>query len=429
VQKIVPAALLGCVLLIFIALIGLSPENQSDDVSVSELIDSESMIEIPPSPTVDLFGFVVDQSEFIDDQIQRNESLYIILDRYGVSPQQIYEIQQQASDDIDFNRLIPGQDYRIYEKNGEPYAFVWQHNLTEYVTIRWDEENVIVDEGRLPITYRQDHIAATISTSLYEAVYDLNASQMLGQKLSEIFGWEVDFFSLQRGDHFKAIYDNRYANGEFIGIGDVKAAEFQHKGAVHRAYFFDNGERRGYFDKNGNSLQKDLLKAPFRYGQRISSAFSRNRFHPILKQNRPHFGTDYAAPTGTPVIAVGDGVVIEARRRGGNGNIVQIRHNSTYKTAYLHLNGFASGIRSGVEVKQGDVIGYVGQTGLATGPHLCYRMYQNDRPVNSQRIELPASNSLEKEYMGEFLAQVYRLDMMLDDISLSESPQQNIAMQ
>ncbi|MDX1592428.1 MAG: peptidoglycan DD-metalloendopeptidase family protein, partial [Balneolaceae bacterium] len=392
-------------------------------------IHSESMVEIPPSPTVDLFGFVIDQSDYIDDQIRRNESLYIILDRYGVSPQQIYEIQQQASDNIDFNRLIPGQDYRIYEKDGEPYAFVWQHNLTEFVTIRWDEENVYVDEGRLPVTFTEDRIAATINTSLYEAVSDMNASQMLGQKLSEIFGWEVDFFSLQSGDHFKAIYDNRYANGEFIGIGDVKAAEFQHKGNIHRAYYFDNGERRGYFDKNGNSLQKDLLKAPFRYSQRISSSFSRNRFHPILKQNRPHFGTDYAAPTGTPVIAVGDGVVIEARRRGGNGNIVQIRHNSTYTTAYLHLNGFASGIRSGVEVKQGDVIGYVGQTGLATGPHLCYRMYQNDRPVNSQRIELPASESLEKEYMGEFLAAVYRIDMMLDEISLSEEQPQNIAMQ
>lgn len=426
-QKPVPIAVFGFTVLIAAALYGLSPDSPRAEADDPELIHANSLVEIPPSPSVDQFGFITGESEVVEERIRRNESLYIILNRLGVSPQKIYQIQQEAGDRVNLNRLIPGQDYRIYFKEDEPFAFVWHYSLTDYVTIRWDGEETLVEKSSLPIEHREARAAAVIETSLYDAVSDQNASQMLGSKMAEIFGWEVDFFSLRRGDHFKAVYDNRYANGEFIGLGDIKAAEFQHKGKVFRAYYFDNGDREGYFDKNGNSLQKELLKAPFRYSQRISSGFTRNRFHPILRQNRPHYGTDYAAPTGTPVIAVGDGVVIEAQRRGGNGNIVQIRHNSTYTTAYLHLNGFASGIRRGVEVKQGDVIGYVGQTGLATGPHLCYRMYVNDRPVNSQRIDLPASESLEKNFMGEFLGEVYRLDMMLDDINLEM--QQNLALQ
>lgn len=418
-------AILFCIAIIFVAFYGVAPQQDPLENKDTELINIQTLVEIPPAPSVDRFGFVADGVDYSDGKINRNESLYIILNRFGVSPQKIYEIQSQTAGLVDLNRLIPGQNYRIYSSQDIPFAFVWQYDLTEFVTIQWDDENVNVTDGHIPVDFRDQVSSGIITNSLYESVRAENASRMLGSKLAEIFGWEVDFFALQRGDHYKAIYQDRYANDQYIGIGDVKAAEFQHKGEIFRAYYFDNGERRGYFDEKGNSLQKELLKAPFRYSQRVSSGFSSNRFHPILKQNRPHYGTDYAAPTGTPVIAVGDGVVIEAQRRGGNGNIVQIRHNSSYKTAYLHLNGFAPGIKRGVQVKQGDVIGYVGQSGLATGPHLCYRMYVNERPVNSQRIDLPASNSLENEYMSDFLSEVYRLDRMLDDIRLN----QNLALQ
>jgi len=245
-------------------------------------------------------------------------------------------------------------------------------------------------------------------------------SPYLGAELAAVFAWQVDFFSLRSGDHFKVIYEERYAGDEFVGIGDVKAAEFQHRGQTHRAFFLNSDERRGYFDENGNSLEKELLKAPFRYSQRISSSFSRSRFHPILRERRPHYGTDYAAPTGTPILAVGDGIVTEAQRRGGNGNIVQIRHNGSYRTAYLHLNGFAPGIRKGVQVEQGQVIGYVGQTGLATGPHLCYRMYVNDRPINSVTADLPASESLDESLMPELDRTINRYRGLLDNLQLIE---------
>ena len=404
--------------IIIVAFYDATPEVEDND---EEIISIHNLVEIPPLPPMDNYGFVMEGIDVVDDRIRRDESLYIILRRHNVSPQTIYAIQQETRGVVNLNRFIPGQRYRVYKSGDDAFAFVWRQSLTKYVTIKWNSDNVVsLESGTVAIEHREAQTANIISTSLYDAVRGEGASQRLGVELADIFGWEVDFFALRRGDHFKVIYDNLYADDEYIGIGDIKAAEFQHRNRTHRAYFFDNGERRGYFDENGNSLQKQLLKAPFRYNQRVSSGFSRNRFHPILQQNRPHYGTDYAAPTGTPVIAVGDGVVTEAARRGGNGNIVQIRHNNTYKTAYLHLNGFASGIRAGVRVEQGQVIGYVGQTGLATGPHLCYRMYVDDRPVNSVTVDLPASESLDDEYLPKLMEIVKEMDRRLELLRLEE---------
>jgi murein DD-endopeptidase MepM/ murein hydrolase activator NlpD len=235
-------------------------------------------------------------------------------------------------------------------------------------------------------------------------------------ELANIYAWTVDFYALQMGDQFKAVYEDRYVNGEYIGIGKVRAAEFVHRGKELRAYYYDYGDDSGYYDPEGNSMRREMMRVPFEYNPRISSSFSRNRYHPILKRNRPHYGTDYAAPSGTPILAAGDGVVTEAQRRGGNGNIVQIKHNSVYKTAYLHMSRFARGIHAGANVEQGQVIGYVGQTGLATGPHLCYRLYKHGSPVNSVTYDFPPSEGLQDIYMDEFMMRVQRFDNMLDSV-------------
>lgn len=409
---------IGMFLILAIVIVAFYKQNTTVEEPKEEIISIQNLVEIPPLPGKDEYGFIRDEIDVVDDFIRRNESLYIILNRHGVSPGQIHTIQQQSRGDVNLNRLMPGQKYRIYKKDGEAFAFVWHQDPLQFATISWDDE-VKVANGTVPVETRMASTSGFISTSLYEAVQEEGVSQRLGVELADVFGWEVDFFALRRGDHFKVIYENRYAGGEYIGIGNIIAAEFQHRGQTHRAYYFNNTERQGYFDEEGNSLQKELLKAPFKYSQRVSSGFSNNRFHPILQRNRPHHGTDYAAATGTPIIAVGDGIVTEAQRRGGNGNIVQIRHNSSYKTAYLHLNGFAPGIRRGAEVKQGQVIGYVGQTGLATGPHLCYRLYVNNRPVNSLNVDLPASESLEEEFMDEFMQVVMERDEELTSLPLN----------
>jgi len=382
-------------------------------------ITLDTVIEIAPVPPTDKYGFDVEDYTYKEFQVKRNESLYIILRRHNLSPLQIHEIQQTSQGVTNLNRIVPGQTYRIYYRDGEAVGFVWQPTATRYVTVGW-QDNYSVELGEVPIWTVQREASGIIRSSLYETIVGQGKSSYLGTALANVFAWQVDFFLLREGDHFKVIYEEQYAGDEFIGIGNIKAAEFQHRGRVHTAYQFENDERRGYFDAEGTSLEKALLMAPFRYSQRVSSGFTNNRFHPILRVNRPHHGTDYAAPIGTPILAVGDGVVTEARYRGGNGNIVQIRHNNTYRTAYLHLNGFASGIRQGARVQQGQVIGYVGQTGLATGPHLCYRLYVNDRPVNSRNVELPASESLDEEYMPDLKRIVARYQGLLEELPLME---------
>ncbi|MFU8811406.1 MAG: peptidoglycan DD-metalloendopeptidase family protein [Balneolaceae bacterium] len=384
------------------------------------LITLENVSEIVPQPQRDLYGFQANTTHFEEFTVRRNESLYLILRRFDVSPQFIHEIQQHARGVVSLNRILPGQTYRIYfDTDDKPIAFVWRQSGLQYATISLTEPSDI-SLSELPLERRTVEHAGLIRSSLYETVRDQGASPMLVNELAAMFAWEIDFFSLRQGDHFKVIYEELYAAGEFVGVGDIKAAEFQHRGRPIRGFYYENDFRRGYFDEEGNSLEKDLLKAPFRYSQRISSSFSRNRFHPILRENRPHHGTDYAAPTGTPILAVGDGVVTEAQRRGGNGNIVQIRHNNSYRTAYLHLNGFGPGIRKGATVKQGQIIGYVGSTGLATGPHLCYRLYVNDQPVNSVTADLPASESLESEFIDSFQTLVLRYSDWLDELPLGE---------
>lgn len=378
-----------------------------------ELVTIEHMSEIPPAPELDEYGFQTTNIEILDDEVNRNESLYIILNNQGVSPEKIYEIQQAAKGVVKLNRMIPGQNYRLYKDDSGVFAFVWHRSSTEYTTINW-KDDITIQSGTIPVDTVVRTVSGTIYSSLAAALMDKDVSQRLVVELANIYAWTVDFYALQMGDKFKAVYEDKYVNGEYIGIGKVQAAEFIHHGDKLRAYFYDFGEDSGFYDAEGNSMRRAMMRVPFEYNPRISSSFSRNRYHPILKRNRPHYGTDYAAPSGTPILAAGDGVVTEAQRRGGNGNIVQIKHNSVFRTAYLHMSRFAKGIRAGVRVKQGQVIGYVGQTGLATGPHLCYRLYKNNSPVNSVTYDFPPSEGLKDVYMKEFQRRVEQFDEMLD---------------
>lgn len=409
--------IMAFILIVTVIFFGINMEPS--DTPSDKVITIENLEEIKPVPPVDFYGFQKDLFTYEEARVQRNESLYLILRRHGLSPRQIYNIQQESRDKVNLNRMMPGQYYRIYYYEDEPVSFIWRQSATQYVSLGW-QDDLVVENASVPIRKKMREATGVIHNSLYQSILSNGYSRYLGSELAEIFAWEIDFFALRQGDHYKVYYEELYAGDELIGIGDIKAAEFQHRGQVYRAYHFENDQRRGYFDADGNSLEKELLKAPFRYNQRVSSGFSANRFHPILQRNRPHYGTDYAAPEGTPVLAVGDGVVTEAQRRGGNGNIVQIRHNASYRTAYLHLSGFAPGIRRGAKVEQGQVIGYVGQTGLATGPHLCYRLYINDRPVNSVTADLPASESLEEEFMEEFRVIIHRMDDILNQLELVE---------
>jgi murein DD-endopeptidase MepM/ murein hydrolase activator NlpD len=217
----------------------------------------------------------------------------------------------------------------------------------------------------------------------------------------DILAWQVDFQRLNKGDEIKIIYEEMQVEGKSIGIGQIKGIYFRYGQKEVYAIPFNQGEGLEYFDENGNSLRKALLKYPIEF-TRISSRYSMRRFHPVLKVNRPHLGTDFAAPTGTPVRSVGDGVVVEATYTANNGNYVKIRHNSTYTTQYLHLSKIAPGIKAGVSVKQGQWIGNVGSTGLATGPHLCYRFWKNGVQIDALKAELPSALPIHPKHREAF---------------------------
>lgn len=366
--------------------------------------------------TRDKYGIPIDSVEVQNHTIKRNESLYVILDNYDFSPQEIYSITQKASNLIDFGSIKPGQKYRTYvraDSTKDLSKILLRADATDYVVLDWQQDSLNVYKAARPLKRKLTATSGTIDNSLYQTISSQGESHLLANRLANIFAWEINFFGLRPGDSFKVLYDKQYIDDEFYSVGDVKAAEFIHRGKSYKAYKFDHEHARGFFTEDGESVQKALLQAPFKFSQRVSSNFSNSRYHPILKKRVPHYGVDYAARPGTPVLSVGDGTVTEARYRGANGNIVKITHNATYRTAYLHLQGFARGIERGVEVNQGDIIGYVGSTGRATGPHLHYSLYKNNRPVNSRTVELPSSEAIPDSLMDEFAKVRDKLDRQL----------------
>ncbi|RMG58193.1 MAG: M23 family metallopeptidase, partial [Bacteroidetes bacterium] len=260
-----------------------------------------------------------------------------------------------------------------------------------------------------------------IETSLYEAIMDVGGTPVLVNELADVYAWEIDFFGLQKGDRFKVFYTTLEVQGQDAGFGEIKAAAFTHMEAEQLAFQYDQGEGPEYFDETGESLRKTFLKAPLTFS-RISSRFSYSRMHPVLKYRRPHLGVDYAAPAGTPVVAVGDGVVLKAAYSGGAGRMVKVRHNSNYTTAYLHLSRYGDGIQAGATVKQGQVIGYVGSSGLSTGPHLDFRFYKNGTPVDPLKVDPPSANPICIEHEEAFLARAAEWRARLAALNYPERP-------
>ena len=248
----------------------------------------------------------------------------------------------------------------------------------------------------LPLIVERRKAEFTITSSLWQAITDKNLPVELALELSEIYAWTINFFALQPGDSVRVLYDEQFVEGSRIGIGRIYAAHFYHGKKWLPAYYLDDKKASGYFDDEGKSLRKTFLKAPLNY-KRISSHFSYARKHPVYHVVRPHTGVDYAAPAGTPVVALGDGAVTFRAYKGGGGNTIRIRHNSTYETGYLHLSKYAKGLKVGQYVKQGEVIGYVGSTGASTGPHLDFRVWKNGTPVNPLTLDSPSAEPVPYE--------------------------------
>ena len=267
-----------------------------------------------------------------------------------------------------------------------------------------------------PVTIEKKYADVTINSSLWNDMMAAGVSHHLILDLSDIYAWTVDFFGLQKGDRFRVLYDEKVCDGETIAIDTVRYAVFSHAGRDFPMVMFNQGDKGNiWWDETGASMRKAFLKAPLKYS-RVSSGFSHARRHPVTRRVQPHTGVDYAAPKGTPVMTIGDGVVTSCKYEGAGGNTIRIKHNSVYSTAYLHLSKYAPGIKAGTRVRQGEVIGYVGSTGRSTGPHLDFRVWKNGTPINPLKMDSPPAEPVKEANRDTFEAAALKCRVRVDSI-------------
>ena len=334
--------------------------------------------------------------------IRKNENLASILQSRGVDYQQVYSLTQKARGVFDLRKLKAGNPYTLLYAPGapEPSYFIYEENYRTHVCFSLTD-SLWVARAEIPIEIQEKFVDITISSSLWQDLEEAGYNPLVANGLSEVFAWTVDFFGLQKGDTFRASYQAYMLKGKEVEAGPILAASFIRAGRTQNAFRYLQDSVPGYWDQDGVNLQRAFLKAPLKFSH-ISSGFSYARRHPITRIVRPHTGTDYAAPAGTPVMSIGEGKVIERTYTRAGGNTVRIKHNSVYTTAYLHLSRFASGLTVGKHVAQGETIGYVGSTGSSTGPHLDFRVWRNGKPINPLTMESPPADPIHASDIKSF---------------------------
>lgn len=400
----------GIFFLLLIALMGAAfyyfekeQQEYRPDVKFASIVEEDTAQVILPEPTL-LYGIVIDSFDVFEGKVKWNQNLSEILYKFNISNESIYALANASKGVFDVRKLKAGKPYTIIHERDEGKTarqFIFEPDDTEYVVFNLSD-TIYVQRIKRDIIKEEKVIVATIESSMYEALLDLGESPLLVDKLVDVFAWQVDPFRIQKGDQIKVIYEQERVGEKVVNIGKIKGAVFNHFGREYYAVLYDQEGKEGYYDENGNSLRKAFLKAPLNYS-RISSRYNPRRYHPVLKTYKAHLGTDYAAPTGTEIRTVGDGVIVEAQYSKYNGNYVKVRHNGTYTTQYLHMSRIAKGIRAGVSVRQGQTIGYVGSSGLATGPHLCFRFWKNGKQVDALKVDLPPSEPIDPARRIDFL--------------------------
>jgi len=375
-----------------------------------------------PAPVI--YGIPTDSLEIVTAVVERGENISDILSAYNINATTVYNLAQKAKNTSNIKHIQSGRNYiLLYARDSAQTAqyFIYEPNELEYIIydLRGD---LAVTRYKREMKVVERELAGEIKGSLYESVLAAGGSAQLVNTLADIYAWRLNLNKMQPGDQFKIIFEEKQVNENSIGYGALKAAFFQHNGEPIYAIGFDQGNGWGYFDQDGKSFKKAFLKEPLEY-TRISSRYTMNRFHPVQKRYKAHLGTDFAAPYGTPIRSVGEGQVLEAGYSRGNGYYVKIKHNKTFTTQYLHLSKFAKGIRAGKEVIQGQTIGYVGSTGLATGPHLCYRLWKNGKQVDALKVKLPLSEPVKKKYQSAFLATKEAIINRMKALPVNESAQ------
>ena len=349
-------------------------------------------------------------------KVRSGQFFSTMLTSLGLSASEAYDLSQACDSVFDVRTLRVGNTYSAYydrPSDAIPNGHEGRvgESVLRYLVYDRDRSSQIVFQCQppyktwvyeKPVTVERRYADVTISNSLWVDMVDAGVSPNLILSLSDIYAWTVDFFGLQKGDRFRVLYDEKMCDGEVLSVDTVRYAVFTHNGSDLPSVMYDQKDGGNiYWNEKGESMRKAFLKAPLKFS-RISSGFSYARRHPVTKKVRPHTGVDYAAPVGTPVMSIGDGVVTSVKHEGAGGKTVRIRHNSVYSTAYLHLSKYGKGIAPGKRVRQGEVIGYVGSTGRSTGPHLDFRVWKNGSPINPLKMDSPPAEPLKEAHKAEF---------------------------
>lgn len=350
------------------------------------------------------YGISPEHYHILYGVVKPGQTLSVLLSDYGLTPEEIHRLNEASDTVFDVRKIRSGQPYAVYVTSDSIQRtdyFVYEADEKGYVVFDL-RKDYRVTRGEKPTEWKQKRVKGQVESSLWVAMEERNTSPLLAVVLSNIFGWTIDFFGLQKEDEFRVIYEQEYVEDKATTNFRVQAAAFRYADSTYYAIPFVQDGEELYYNEKGNSLEGNFLKAPLDF-YRISSRFSHSRFHPVLKRYRAHHGVDYAAPTGTPVYAIGSGrVIAKAYQAGGGGNYVKIRHNSVYVTTYMHLSRFAKGLKVGSEVKQKEVIGYVGSTGISTGPHLDFRVHENGKPINPLFIKSQPKKPISSDNMARF---------------------------
>ena len=407
-----PAFFAALSFFIVVAAFAISTDTTADDVEIRHVVQ-DLVLPIPSGESAS-----EPQKFWREERIRRGDTLATILDRLGVDDPDAMNYLLQARNVRSLYRLIPGRSVRaVTTSHGRLEHLAYLNTDGKQLLVVRTAEGFLATEKTPELEARVSQNSGEISSSLFGATDAAGLHENVAIQLADIFSSDIDFNrDLRSGDRFAVVYEANYAHGEFVGVGRVLSAEFTNQGSTHRAvYFQDQNGRGGYYAPDGQNVRKAFLRSPLVFS-RVTSRYSNSRFHPILKKRVAHRGIDYGARTGTPVRATADGIVRHAGRKGGYGNLVSIRHANSYGTRYAHLSRFAKGIRRGTRVTQGQVIGYVGQTGLANGPHLHYEFLVNGVQRNPAKLALPAgppiTPGLRKDFEATAAPLLNRLDLL-----------------
>lgn len=369
--------------------------------AIETVVAKEIVLE--PVKVEEAYGFRLDSFQVESHTVRNGQTLGDLLQGLDVAYPNVLKVVNNCDGVFKYKNMRKGKPYAVVSSTdslSNKKFFVYQPNKFEFFKIAL-QDSFKVEKQERDITIKQREASGVIESSLWNALVHNGLSPEMAVEMSEIYAWNVNFFALQPGDNFKLIFDEKWVGDEMVGYGEIHAALFHHGGADFFAIPFKQDGDIGFYSEKGKSLEADFLKSPVKYS-RISSGFSGRRFHPVQKRWKAHLGTDFAAQRGTPILSTANGIIVAAQFSKFNGNYVKVKHNNTISTQYLHMSKIAAGMKPGRAVKQGDVIGYVGSTGLATGPHVCYRFWMNGKQVNSQAVKISSTRKIKEEYVAQF---------------------------